>query len=41
MAKYGREIIDRVRVDQAHRLKDDRPARKVVKNSLGLTLEEP
>ena len=38
MAKYGREIIDHVRVDQAHRLKDDRPARKVVKSSLGLLL---
>lgn len=31
-AKYGREVIDRARVDQANRLRDDRPARKVLKS---------
>lgn len=31
VAKYGREVIDRVRVDEANRLAADRPARKVVK----------
>jgi len=36
--KYGREVIDRVRVDEANRLKDDKPARKVVKGSRWLLL---
>ena len=31
VAKYGREVIDRVRVDEANRLRDDKPARRVVK----------
>lgn len=31
VANYGREVIDRVRVDEANRLRDDRPARRVVK----------
>lgn len=31
VAKYGREVIDRVRVDEANRLRHDRPARKVIK----------
>mgnify|MGYP002682585362 CR=1 FL=1 len=33
VAKYGREVIDRVRVDEANRLREDRPARRVVKTS--------
>ncbi|KOT12712.1 transposase family protein [Burkholderia mallei] len=28
VAKYGREVIDRVRVDQANQLRHDKPARK-------------
>jgi transposase len=31
VSKYGREVIDRVRVAEAQRLQADRPARKVVK----------
>lgn len=38
VAKYGREVIDRVRVDEANRLKDDKQARKVVKTSRWLLL---
>jgi len=38
VAKYGREVIDRVRVDEANKLKDDQPARKVVKGSKWLLL---
>jgi len=38
VAKYGREVIDRVRVDEANRLRDDRPQRKVVKRSRWLLL---
>jgi transposase len=38
VAKYGREVIDRVRVDEANRLRDDRPARKVIKSSRWLLL---
>ena len=38
VAKYGREVIDRVRVDEANRLSADRPARKVVKTSRWLLL---
>ncbi len=33
VAKYGREVIDRVRVDEANRLKHKRPLRRVVKRS--------
>ena len=33
VAKYGREVVDRVRVDEAKRLKDDNGARKVVKSA--------
>jgi transposase len=36
--KYGREVIDRVRVDEANRLRHDKPARKVVKGSRWLLL---
>ncbi|ABB30566.1 transposase of ISGme5, ISL3 family [Geobacter metallireducens GS-15] len=38
VAKYGREVIDRVRVDEANRLKEDKKARKVVKTSRWLLL---
>lgn len=38
VAKYGREVIDRVRVDEANRLRHDKPARKVVKGSRWLLL---
>lgn len=30
VAKYGREVIDRVRVDEANRLREDKPARRVL-----------
>ncbi len=39
VAKYGREVIDRVRVDEANRLKDDKKARKVVKSARRLLLK--
>jgi len=38
IAKYGREVIDRVRVDEANRLRQDKPARKLVKSSRWLLL---
>jgi len=38
VAKYGREVIDRVRVDQANQLRHDRPARTVLKSSRWLLL---
>jgi transposase len=38
VAKYGREVIDRVRVDEANRLRGDRPARRVVKGARWLLL---
>jgi transposase len=38
VAKYGREVIDRVRVDEANRLRQDRPARHLVKSSRWLLL---
>ena len=38
VAKYGREVIDRVRVDQAIRLRHDRPARHILKSSRWLLL---
>jgi len=38
VAKYGREVIDRVRVDEANRLRHDKQARKVVKGSRWLLL---
>lgn len=38
VAKYGREVIDRMRVDQANQLRADRPARKVLKSSRWLLL---
>lgn len=38
VAKYAREVVDRVRVDEANRLRHDRPARAVVKSSRWLLL---
>jgi transposase len=38
VAKYGREVIDRVRVDEANRLRADKPARRIVKTSRWLLL---
>lgn len=38
VVKFGREVIDRVRVDQANQLRHDKPARKVVKRSRWLLL---
>lgn len=38
VAKYGREVIDRVRVDEANRLRQDKLARRVVKSSRWLLL---
>lgn len=39
IAKYGREVIDRVRVDQANALRQDRRARHVVKSARWLLLK--
>lgn len=38
VAKYGREVISRVRVDAANRLRQDKPARRVVKQAHWLLL---
>lgn len=38
VAKFGREVIDRVRVDQANQLRDDPAARRVIKRSRWLLL---
>jgi hypothetical protein len=38
VARYGRDVIDRIRVDQANALSHDKPARKVVKQSRWLLL---
>ena len=38
VAKFGREVIDRVRVDQANQLREDRAARRVIKRSRWLLL---
>lgn len=39
VAKYGREVIDRVRVDRANQLRHDKPARKLVKGGRWLLLK--
>ena len=39
IAKYGREVIDRVRVDEANRVRQDRKARQVIKSSRWLLLD--
>jgi len=41
VVKYGREVIDRVRVDQANKLREDKPARKLIKGSRWLLLKNP
>jgi transposase len=41
VAKYGREVISRVRVDAANQLRDDKPARRVVKQAYWLLLRNP
>jgi len=41
VARYGREVIDRIRVDQANLLRNDKSARKVVKRSRWLLLRNP
>jgi len=38
VAKYGREVIDRVRVDEANRVREDRAARHLVKGARWLLL---
>lgn len=38
VVKYGREVVDRVRVDEANRLRQDKPARAVVKGARWLLL---
>lgn len=38
VALYGRKVIDRIRVDQANALRNDQPARKVIKRSRWLLL---
>lgn len=38
VAKYGRDVIDRVRVDEANRLRHDKPARAVIKSARWLLL---
>lgn len=41
IAKYGREVIDRVRVDEANRQRHDRPKRRVIKQARWLLLRNP
>lgn len=41
VAKYGREVISRVRVDAANRLRHDKPARRIVKQAHWLLLRNP
>jgi transposase len=41
IAKYGREVIDRVRVDEANRLREERPLRQIVKRARWLLLRNP
>ena len=38
VVKYGREVIDRVRVDEANRLRQDKPARQLIKGARWLLL---
>ena len=40
VAKYGREVIGRVRVDAANQLRHDQPARRVVKVTLSATIND-
>ena len=41
VAKYGHDVIDRVRVDEANRLRADKRARKVIKTARWLLLRNP
>jgi transposase len=41
IAKYGREVIDRVRVDEANRHRNDKPARQFIKRGRWLVLRNP
>ena len=41
VAKFGREVIDRVRVDQAKQLRDNPKSRQVIKRSRWLLLRNP
>ncbi len=41
VANYGREVIDRVRVDEANRLRHDKPAHKVIEQVRWLLLRNP
>lgn len=41
VAKYSREVIDRVHVDEANRPHHDKPARKVIKQARWLMLRDP
>ncbi|MBS1206110.1 MAG: family transposase [Proteobacteria bacterium] len=41
VAKFGREVIDRVRVDQANQLRDNPKSRQVIKRSRWLLLRNP
>lgn len=38
VANYNRQVVDRVRVDEANRLREDKPARKIVKSARWLLL---
>lgn len=41
VAKFGREVVDRVRVDQANQLRHDPAGRRVIKRSRWLLLRNP
>lgn len=41
VAKYGREVISRVRADAANQLRHHKPARRVVKQAHWLLLRNP
>jgi len=41
VAKFGREVIDRVRVDEADRLRHDKPARSVIKQACATARTSP
>ncbi|SPS02136.1 hypothetical protein CBM2634_P100032 [Cupriavidus taiwanensis] len=41
VAKYGREVLGRVRVDQANRLRHDHSTRRVLKSTRWLLLRNP
>lgn len=41
IAKYGRDVVNRVRVDAANQLRHDKPARRVVKRAHWLLLRNP